>query len=254
MKEVRYYEAFTDDFEQSAKQDYKLPENYKWVRTDILSKFLSGLIYGLAVIFGGAYCKFVLHMKVKGRKNLKGMKGDFFIYGNHTQPVGDVFIPALCVLPKRIFTVVSTANYGIPVIGKILPYLGALPISDSLHGFKELSKAIETRLSKNHPIVIYPEAHVWEYYTGIRPFADTSFKFPVKLNKPTFAMTITYRKGKLYKRPVMEVYLDGPFYPEGDTVREKTDDLKEKVYKKMLERSRNSNYSYIEYSKKETSL
>ncbi len=126
-----------------------------------ISQILSGFIYGLAVIFGGAYCKFFLHMKVKGRKNLKRMTGDFFIYGNHTQPVGDVFIPALCVLPKRIFTVVSTANYGIPVIGKILPYLGALPIVDSLHGFKELNKAIETRIKKNHPM-----ANFFNMYKG----------------------------------------------------------------------------------------
>ena len=99
MKEIRYYSSFTDDFEESANQNYKLPENYKWIRTDICSKLLSGLIYIVAVIFGGVYCKLFLHMKVKGRKNLKGLKGDFFIYGNHTQPVGDVFIPALCVLP-----------------------------------------------------------------------------------------------------------------------------------------------------------
>ena len=240
MKEVRYYSAYTDDFEESANQDYKLPENYKWVHTDIVSKFLSGLIYGSAVILGGAYCKFFLHMKVKGRKNLKGMTGDFFI-------------PALCVLPKRIFTVVSTANYGIPVIGKILPYLGALPILDSLHGFKELNKAIETRLKKNHPIVIYPEAHVWKYYTGIRPYAESSFKFPVKMNKPAFAMTVTYCKSKAFKRPLMEVYLDGPFYAEGETVKDKTADLHGKVYEAMMKRSKNSNYDYIKYEKKEIS-
>lgn len=230
-----------------------MPENYKWVRKDIFSKFLSRLIYGLVVTFGGAYCKFFFHMKVKGRKNFKFMKGDFFIYGNHTQPVGDVFIPALCVLPKRIFTVVGTANYGIPVIGKILPYLGALPIVDSLHGFKELNKAIKTRLNKNHPIVIYPEAHVWEYYTGIRPIADSSFKFPVKMNKPASAMTVMYRKIKVFKRPIMEVYLDGPFDAEGETVKDKTADLHSKIYEAMMKRSKNSNYNYIEYKEKEIS-
>lgn len=250
MKRVRYYSSFSDDFEQSANQDYALPKNYKWVRTDIFSKFLSGLIYGLAVIFGGLYCRCFLHMKIIGRKKLRGLKGDFFIYGNHTQPVGDVFIPALCVLPKRIYTVVSPANYGIPFIGKVLPYLGALPISDSLQGMKELNGAIAHRLNKNHPIVIYPEAHVWEYYTEIRPFSDTSFKFPVKLDKPSLAMTVTYKKSRLFKRPVMEVFLDGPFYPSGNTLKEKTADLHHKIYSTMKERSKNSNYSYIEYRAK----
>lgn len=250
MKETRYYSSFTDDFEQSANQDFKIPDGYKWVKTDIVSKLLSGLIYGLAVIFGGLYCKCFLHMSVKGKKNLKGMKGDFFIYGNHTQPVGDVFIPALCVLPKRIYTVVSTANYGIPFIGKILPFLGALPIVDSLYGIKELNRAIEYRLKKGHPIVIYPEAHVWEYYTDIRPFPDTSFKFPVKLQKAAFAMTVTYKKSKIFKKPLMQVFLDGPFYPQGDTAKEKTASLHKQVFSAMQERSKNSDYAYIEYRQK----
>lgn len=247
MKKIRYYSSFADDFEQSANQNFKLPDDYEWVKTDVISKFLSGLIYGLAVVFGGLYCRCFLHMKVKGRKNLKGVKGDFFIYGNHTQPVGDVFIPALCVLPKRIYTVVSTANYGIPFIGKILPFLGALPIVNSLNGIRGLNQAIEYRLAKEHPIVIYPEAHIWEYYTDIRPFPDTSFKFPVKLNKPAFAMTVTYKKSKIFKRPIMEVFLDGPFYPRGNTVKERTADLHHQVYSAMCNRKGNSNYAYIEY-------
>lgn len=246
-QEVRYFSSYTDDFEQSANQDFELPDGYQWIRTDILSKFLSGLIYGLAVIFGGAYCRYFLHMKIKGRKKLKGIKGGFFIYGNHTQPVGDVFIPALCVLPKRIYTVVSPANYGIPVIGKILPFLGALPVAHSLHGVKELNKAIEYRLEHGHPIVIYPEAHVWAYYTDIRPFPDTSFKFPVKFNKPVFALTVTYKKSRIFKRPIMEVYLDGPFYADGGTVKEKTVHLHKQIFDAMKARSGNSDYSYIEY-------
>lgn len=250
MKEVRYYSSPNDDFVQSANQNFELPKDYKWVRTDIVSKLLSGIIYGLAVIFGGAYCRLFLHMKVMGRKNLKGIKGGFFIYSNHTQPVGDVFIPALCVLPKRIYTVVSTANYGIRIIGKLLSFLGALPIVDSLHGIKELTKAMEQRLKKGHPIVIFPEAHVWEYYTGIRPFAETSFKFPVKFDKPAFAITVTYKKSRFFKKPIMEVFLDGPFYPQGTTVKDKTRDLHRKVFSAMLKRSKNSNCSYIEYKKR----
>lgn len=249
MKKVRYYSSFCDDFEQTGNQNYKLPDNYKWVKKDIISKALSGLIYGMAVIFGGAYCRLFLHMKVKGRKKVKGIKGDFFIYGNHTQPVGDVFIPAMCVLPKRIYTVVSTANYGIPIIGKLLPYLGALPISDSLEGIKELNKAIEQRLEKKHPIVIYPEAHVWEYYTDIRPFPDTSFKFPVKFNKPCFALTVTYKRSRHFKRPIMEVFIDGPFYPQGNTAKEMAVNLHKQVFEIMKERCKNSDVEYIRYEK-----
>lgn len=248
--EIRYYTDYTDDFEISANQNYTLPEDYQWVRHDRGSKLLSALIYALAVVFSSIYCKFFLHMRVKGKKNLKGLKGGYYIFGNHTQPVGDVFIPALCVLPKRIYTVVSTANYGIPVIGKILPYLGALPIVDSLQGLRELQKAMEYRLENGHPIVIYPEAHVWEYYTQIRPYPVTSFKFPVKYGKPAFAMTVTYRPSKWFQKPIMDVYLDGPFYGEGNTAKEKAVDLHDKVYEAMQKRSQNSTMQYIEYRKR----
>ena len=248
-REVRYYKEFTDDFEVTAQQDFKLPPDYKWVKTDFVSRLKSALIYSIAIIFSSVYCPLFLHMKVKGRENLKGVKGGFFIYGNHTQPLGDVFIPALAVLPKRIYTVVSPANYGIPVIGKILPYLGALPIDDTVKGFKELSKAMEQRLTHNHPVVIYPEAHVWEYCTMIRPFKSTSFKFPVKFNSPSFALTVTYQKSRFFKKPKMTVYLDGPFYGEGETAKEKAENLHQKIYTTMCNRSKQSDYEYIAYRK-----
>lgn len=250
VKEKRYYSDFSDDFEQSANQDFALPQNYKWIKTEVLSRILSAVVYALAVIFSSIYCKFFLHMKVTGRENLKKVKGGYFIFGNHTQPIGDVFTPALCAFPKRIYTIVSTANYGIPVIGKILPYLGALPIKNSASGIKELNTAITKRLSDNHPIVVYPEAHVWEYCTLIRPYPYTSFKFPVKNDVPSFAMTVTYKKSKLFKKPTMQVFIDGPFYGAGNNLKEKAVNLHDTVFDTMKMRSSYSDCNYIEYIKK----
>lgn len=249
-KEVRYFTDFTDDFEESARQDFVLPEDYRWVRKSLPARFLSAVIYGLALFLSWFYCRLSLHLKVRGRKKLKSASGGVFIFANHTQPVGDVFIPAHAVFPRRIYVVVSAANYGIPVIGKILPYLGALPVADSLSGIKKLNDAVKTRISEGRPVVIYPEAHVWKYYTGIRPFPDSSFRFPVKEGVPSFAMTVTYRKSKVLSKPVTEVFLDGPFSGEGDGIREKTADLCGKVRDAMIERSKNSDFEYVEYRKK----
>lgn len=249
-KKTVYYDSFDEDVIESANQDYRLPADYQWVRKGIFSRVMSGVIYGLALAFSSVYCGMFLHLKIRGRKNLKGISGGYFIYANHTQPLGDVFTPALAVFPKRIYTVVSPANYGIPVLGRILPFLGALPIADNLKGMKEFTSAMEYRLNKKHPVVIYPEAHVWEYYTKIRPFGDTSFKFPVKFCRPAVVMTVTYKKSKIFKRPIMEAFLDGPFYGEGETQKERAKDLKTKVYDTMCHRSLNSDFEYIEYKKR----
>lgn len=248
----RYYTSFTDDFDETRNQNIKLDKDYKFIRSDILSKFYSALIYAAAVILSYPYCRFFLHIKFIGRKKIKDFKSTgFFLYANHTQPIGDVFTPAHAAFPKRIYTVVSEANYGIPVIGKILPYLGALPILDSVNGIKELSKSIETRINEKKCIVIYPEAHVWDYCTFIRPFSDTSFKFPAKLSVPVFSMTAVYKKSKILKKPKALYYIDGPFFSDGKSVKDRAGDLKNQVFEKMTERSKESNSDYIEYIKKE---
>lgn len=252
-EKIRFYREYTDDFEVSPQQNKEIPDDYQFIRSKMGEKFLSGLIYSLAIIFGYTFCRLFLHTKYKNRKAFRAAKGEgAFIYGNHTQPVGDVFLPALACFPRRIYTVVSPANLGLPVIGRILPFLGALPLPSSLKGMKNFTSAIEKRIEDGKIVTIYPEAHVWEYCTQIRPFSDASFKYPVKLSKPVFAMTVTYQKSRIFRRPRTTVYIDGPFYADKSlSARQQTKELHERVYQRMLSRSRHSNYDYIKYQKAE---
>lgn len=248
---VRYYREFTDDFETSPDQEFELGADYEYIRDGFFSKLKSALIYSAAVVFGTPFCRLFLHVRYKNRRVLKAAKGEgYFIYANHTQPVGDVFIPALAALPKRIYVVVSPANYTLPVIGKILPFLGALPISSSPSGMRSFTEAVGRRIDEKKVVTIYPEAHVWEYYTDIRPFSDASFRYPVKLSAPVFSQTVTYQKRRFSKKPRTTVYIDGPFYAD-ETLpkREQSRDLRDRVYACMKERSKESNCQYIVYEK-----
>lgn len=254
MKETRYYARFTDDFVKSPQQGLRLPENYVYVRTGWLSRLWAAVVYALALLVSFFYCRLGLRMHIRGRKNLRRAgKGGLFLYGNHTQPVGDVFTPAHCLFPRRIYTLASPANYGLLVIGRLLPYLGALPVADTVHGMRALQQAMDTRLRQGCGIVVYPEAHVWEYYTGIRPFPVTSFKFPVRFEVPVYAMTVTYQAARWGKRPRMVVYIDGPFAPTGDTAAQKAESLRAAVRTAMEERSRMSTVEYIRYKPKNVS-
>ena len=98
--------------------------------------------------------------------------------------------------------------------------LGALPVPDSISEYKKFSKAYKKRISDGHPVVIYPEAHVWPYYTGIRPFEKTSFRFPAELKAPVYVMTTTYTRRRFFgvvtKRPKLTVYVDGPYYTDSE--------------------------------------
>ncbi len=247
-KKTYYYESLQDDFFNDGKQ-HKLNDDYVWIRRDLPSRFLSALIYALALVFSNVYCRLFLHIKIIGAKKVRKYDGGFFMYGNHTQPIGDVFDPALICFPKRIYTVVGAANMDLPFIGRILPFLGALPIPDTLSGMKKFQNAIEYRVVSGHPVIIYPEAHVWSYYTGIRKFGPTSFKYPINLDVPVFCMTATYKKRKFFKKPKINIYIDGPFAAEGSK-KERAEKLCADVYECMTRRSLESDCKYINYIKK----
>lgn len=108
---------------------------------------------------------------------------------------------------------------------------------------------IEKRIKEGASITIYPEAHVWPYYTKIRNFSHVSMKFPTITNAPVFAVTNCFQKRKLIKTPKIITYIDGPFYPDSTlSVNENAIALKEKVYYAMVKRcEENSTYSYHNY-------
>ena len=117
---------------------------------------------------------------------------------------------------------------------------------------KNFLDTIEKRIKKGNSITIFPEAHIWPYYTQIRPFKSVSFKYPVKLGVPVFCMTNTYQSyGKNNDKVKIVSYIDGPFFPdEGLSIKEQQENLRNKVYGAMVERSKNSNIEVIKYEKK----
>jgi len=130
--------------------------------------------------------------------------------------------------------------------------IGAIPIPESISKMKDFYNTICTRLDTKKCIVIYPEAHVWPYYTKIRPFGEKVFKLPIELNKPVFALTTTYQKRRFGKKVRITTYVDGPFFVDKDAKKdEKYKKMHNAITEVMQKRcNENSNYEYIEYIKK----
>lgn len=200
------------------------------------------------------YARLKFRIRFTGREKLKQYKNTgYFIYGNHTQAFADTFIPSLGNYPKRNFFIVNPENISMPGLGTLVEMLGAIPIPCDLGGMKHFMQAVEDKVKRNCSVTIYPEAHIWPYYTGIRPFKAVSFQYPVKLKCPVFALTNTYRRrGKKGRKVRIVTYIDGPFYAD-ETLdpREARQKLRDQVYHCMAERSRSSDYEYIEYRRRE---
>ena len=200
------------------------------------------------------YQKLKFHLRYVGKEKLKECKnGGYFIYGNHTQPFADTFIPSVANYPHRNFFIVNPENVSMPGLHVLVEMLGAIPIPCDMGGMKHFVKSVEDKIRRGYSVTIYPEAHIWPYYIGIRPFKSVSFQYPVKLDCPVYALTNTYheRKGKPGKVDIV-TYIDGPFYPDTSLKpKERQQDLRDRVYQCMSERSKESDYEVIQYVKKE---
>jgi 1-acyl-sn-glycerol-3-phosphate acyltransferase len=257
-KRVFYYNSEEDDpiktEEQEKKEKVSLPEGYEFIPENPFVRLYAAILYSGFKVFARFYARFYLHMDIVGREKLKKVKGTgYVIYANHTNPFHDAFSPAL-VADRRIFTIISPVNLKLPGIGKFLPLIGGIPLGTNEKEKKAMNEAVDKRLAQKKCLVIYPEAHVWPYYTKIRKFpaGDRSFKYAVRNNLPVFTMTTTYHKSKVkgQERPDMTVYVDGPFYPDKKLSEdENRAKLAKEAYNSMVKWSKKSSYEYFEYKK-----
>ena len=256
MKKVIYYsDEQNDDFSPLTINAREVPENFSYISKNVVFKAVSWFLYNIICRpIAKLYLNFVFLCKFKNRKVLKQVKKQgYFLYINHTQTAADAFLPTCVMNRKENYIVVSPATISIPGIKNLVKMLGAVPLASTYKKQKEMINCLDSVIRKKNVVTIYPEAHIWPYYTKIREFSEGSFIYPVKFNAPVFAVTNCYKKRLIGKKPRIVSYVDGPFYPSKDLSRkEAMIELKDKVYNAMVERSeKESNYEYITYIKNE---
>ena len=255
-KTVYYCDELNDDFAGTNINTKQTPKDFAYVNKNVfLRAFSFVLYYFIAFPLVWTINKVVYFARYKNRKVLKQAKNQgYFLYGNHTILLGDAFSPSIISAPKRAYIIANPDATSIKGVRTIVKALGVLPTPYHKETYAKFFDAIETRLKQKATITIYPEAHIWPYCTKIRNFNSVSFKFPVKFNAPSFCFTTTYKKRKLFKKPRAVIYIDGPFYPNQELSKKEQElDLRDRIYQTMCTRSKESNYDYIKYVKKEES-
>lgn len=251
LQKVYYYEdEVNDDFAGTDIKRRPLPENYQYLNTGFWQKLRRFFVYYCIVrpiaVF---YNKVIKRVKYVDRQKLKGHKKEgAFIYGNHTSMMIDAFNPSYLARPRPADVVVNADASSIKGIGWLIKSVGGLPIPEGFHAMSRFNAALAEAYKRKHWIAIYPEAHIWHYYTGIRPFPATSFIYPVKQNSVVFSYTMTYQKRKHSRRPKRVVYIDGPFYPDSSLPpKAAAKKLRDEVYSAMCERAKLNTCEYIKY-------
>ena len=257
-KVIYYSDEQNDEFSTAKINAIKIDGSYVYDRTKGFSAVARFFFYRIvATPLAYLYCKLFLHYKCANREVLKPYKKTgYYLYGNHTSNYGDPLMPNLFAFSKNVYFIVHPNNVSMPFLGFINRYIGAIPLPDDMEAAKKFTAFINERIEKNDCVCIYPEAHIWPYYTKIRNFPDKSFGYPARTGAPVFCFTNTYQKrycfGKELDKPKIVTYIDGPFMPGMEKpLGERKKELRDIVYNTMCERSKLSDKEYVVYEKKE---
>lgn len=252
-KKFYYSDEINDDFAEMNIKTKSVDKNFKFIHKNPLWQLCSFILYYIiAFPIIWFFMRIIMRVKIVNKKALKKVK-NAFIYGNHTG-ILDAYIPSLLTFPRKNKIIVGPNTVSIKGLKNITQMLGALPISNDTAGTKKFLEAIKY-YGKKHDIIIFPEAHIWPYYTNVRNFKDSSFIYPIMLNKPIIVFFTAYTKPKGFcsfiRKANMTVYVSDPIYPdEGLSKQEAKKNLRDKAYNFMLDKTQYSNYEVIEYIRK----
>lgn len=220
-RQIIFRDTENDDFAASCGKiaAESVDKEYTYISRNPFLRLLSAVIYHVIcppILF--LYSKIKCGYKIIGKEKLKKVSGGYFVYSNHTQGELDAFLPNLLSFPRRTCIITGREAVSIKGLRELVKMLGAIPIASTVSGMKNMFSAVKARVDSGCAVAIFPEAHIWPYYTRIRPFPSGSFKFPCKTDKPCFSFTVTYRDRYILfykcKRPGITAYVDGPFYPD----------------------------------------
>ena len=254
-KVIYYKDELNDDFSGLDISPKPLVKGYQYIRTGKLFKAFEFLFYyGVMIPVVFILQKVYNHQKFANRKVLKQAKRDgCFIVSNHTQVQSDSYIGPLATFPKKCFIISSPSVISIRGLRLGMQAYGVIPLGSNLEEKKEFLRCVATRMQDGNAVIVYPEAHVWPYYTKIRPFDHQCFRYLAEQKKPMFVLTNCYKKRRFFKRPQIVTYADGPFYANSNLrVHEAAKELRDIAYNTMCKRvSEYSTCEYIKYIKEE---
>lgn len=251
-KEFFYSDDGNDDFAGVKRKTISVNSGFKYLNGNPLWHLAEFFVYDIIMRpFAAAYCLLKFGIRFKGTEKLAAFKRNgYFLYGNHTQIPGDAFIANMLTFPQKPYFIVHPDNVSLKGTKNIMQMLGAVPLPNEASGYRGFLSAVKYHCDSKNAIVIYPEAHIWPYYTGIRPFKSGSFKYPVKFGVPLFGFTVTYQKRKFRKTPKITVFVDGPFYPDENlSPKENEKFLEQAVRNAMLSHTDENTCEFIKYTR-----
>ena len=112
---ICYKDELTDEFSTAVITPKKIGDDWVYVHTSAWKKFTHFFWYRMvATPLAFLYLKLKFRHKIVGREKLKKQgRSGYFLFGNHTQDIGDALIPSMLTFPNDAYVVVHANNVSI---------------------------------------------------------------------------------------------------------------------------------------------
>ena len=159
-KVIYYQDELNDEFSTAVIEAKKIDGDYVYDRKGPVRAFTRFFWYRIvATPIAFLYAELSLHQRSVGREKLKPFrKQGIYLYGNHTQAIGDPFTPNVFCFPKRVSFIVHANNVSMPYLGRINPSLGAIPLPDTRDAYRNFQDCIATSTGLFTPIWSCPSS------------------------------------------------------------------------------------------------
>ena len=203
----------------------KVDKSENLLHRNILYKFLSFLLYIVAIIILPYLTLINYNIRVYGKRKLRKIKGGAIITPTHNLALDCAITGAQICFPQKIpYIITMEKNLKIPIIGTIIKSLRGIGVPNSINAKREFLNTLNNLLEANNWIILYPEGNLISFKKELEPFKRGAFKMSCETNVPIIPVVYTYRKPKgifaFRKKPYISGYILNPQYPDPSLTKE----------------------------------
>ena len=188
--------------------------NYeKLKKKNVFLRFYGLIIRGLLKALGPVLNFFGFRIKIKGRKNLKGIKSAITI-SNHVHYLDCLWNYQALTKHKRVYFTGAPFNFKKGFLGSFLRAGGFIPIATSFSQKKEFDKYVSELLEKGSFVHFYPEQALWLKFKQSRPLKKGAFLYASKNNVPIVPVVICFKKAFTFTGFSVTVQICEPIFPD----------------------------------------
>jgi 1,2-diacylglycerol 3-alpha-glucosyltransferase len=175
--------------------------------------------YLVAVPLLGVFDKAVFGLRVRGREQIKKMRGrGAVIVCNHVHPFDCTFLGLLITPRRAVFTSLERL-FHTRVVGPLITCMGSVPVPVAPSRMRRFLEEMTEAVQKGRLACIYPEGELIPYCSHLREFKEGAFTIAVRAQAPVIPVVITEepRRGVwkcLKRKPCLTITAGEPVFAE----------------------------------------